>query len=93
MEHLTLTHASSRSANPPNASSPAALSPPPLAMMNAVFGVTDQGIEGAYAEKLAIKAAIIAKKPDRLGHTEAAAMALTSPAPRSERQPRKPAPA
>ena len=45
---------------------------------DAVFGVTDQGIEGAYAEKLAIKAAIIAKKPDRLGHAEAAAMGLTS---------------
>ena len=28
-----------------------------------VFGVCDQGIEGAYAEKIAIKAAIIAKKP------------------------------
>src|SRR5271155_1965449 len=42
-----------------------------------VFGVCDQGIEGAYAEKIAIKAAIIAKKPDRLGHAEAAAMALT----------------
>ncbi len=35
---------------------------------DAVFGVTDQGIEGCYAEKLAIKAAIIAKKPDRIGH-------------------------
>jgi NADPH:quinone reductase-like Zn-dependent oxidoreductase len=44
----------------------------------AVFGVTDQGIEGAYAEKIAIKAAIIAKKPDRLSHAEAAAMGLTS---------------
>ncbi|MBV8118388.1 MAG: NADP-dependent oxidoreductase, partial [Alphaproteobacteria bacterium] len=43
-----------------------------------VFGVTDQGIEGCYAEKLAIKAAIIAKKPDRLGHAEAAALGLTS---------------
>jgi NADPH:quinone reductase-like Zn-dependent oxidoreductase len=43
-----------------------------------VFGVTDQGIEGCYAEKLAIKAAIIAKKPDQLGHAEAAAMGLTS---------------
>jgi NADPH:quinone reductase-like Zn-dependent oxidoreductase len=30
---------------------------------DAVFGVTDQGIEGAYAERIAIKAAIIAKKP------------------------------
>ena len=45
---------------------------------DAVFGVTDQGIEGCYAEKLAIKAAIIAKKPDRLGDAEAAAMGLTS---------------
>jgi NADPH:quinone reductase-like Zn-dependent oxidoreductase len=43
-----------------------------------VFGVCDQGIEGAYAEKIAIKAAIVAKKPARLGHAEAAAMALTS---------------
>jgi NADPH:quinone reductase-like Zn-dependent oxidoreductase len=49
-----------------------------LAVGDAVFGVTDQGIEGAYAEKLAIKAAIIAKKPDRLGHAEAAALGLTS---------------
>jgi NADPH:quinone reductase-like Zn-dependent oxidoreductase len=43
-----------------------------------VFGVTDQGIEGAYAEKIAIKAAIIAKKPYRLSHAEAAALGLTS---------------
>jgi len=49
-----------------------------LALGDAVFGVTDQGIEGAYAEKIAIKAAIIAKKPARLSHAEAAAMALTS---------------
>jgi NADPH:quinone reductase-like Zn-dependent oxidoreductase len=45
---------------------------------DAVFGVTDQGIEGAYAEKIAIKAAIVAKKPNSLGHQEAAALALTS---------------
>jgi NADPH:quinone reductase-like Zn-dependent oxidoreductase len=49
-----------------------------LAVGDAVFGVTDQGIEGAYAEKIAIKAAIVARKPDRLSHAEAAAMALTS---------------
>jgi NADPH:quinone reductase-like Zn-dependent oxidoreductase len=49
-----------------------------LVVGDAVFGVTDQGIEGAYAEKLAIKAAIVAKKPERLGHAEAAAMGLTS---------------
>lgn len=49
-----------------------------LAIGDAVFGVTDQGQEGAYAEKIAIKAAIVAKKPAGLGHAEAAAMALTS---------------
>ena len=49
-----------------------------LAIGDAVFGVCDAGIEGAYAEKIAIKAAIIARKPDRLDHAEAAAMALTS---------------
>src|SRR6202047_1370126 len=48
-----------------------------LAVGDAVFGVTEQGIEGAYAEKLAIKAAIVAKKPAGLGHAEAAALALT----------------
>jgi NADPH:quinone reductase-like Zn-dependent oxidoreductase len=42
-----------------------------------VFGVTDQGVEGCYAERLGIKAAIVARKPARLGHAEAAAMALT----------------
>src|SRR5215831_17569987 len=49
-----------------------------LAVGDAVFGVTEQGVEGAYAEKIAIKATIIARKPDRLGHAEAAAMGLTS---------------
>jgi NADPH:quinone reductase-like Zn-dependent oxidoreductase len=49
-----------------------------FAIGDAVFGVTDQGIEGCYAEKLAIKAAIIARKPEGLGHAEAAAMGLTS---------------
>ncbi|MGE5165501.1 MAG: NADP-dependent oxidoreductase [Sphingobacteriales bacterium] len=45
---------------------------------DAVFGVTDQGIEGAYAERIAINAAIIAKKPDGLSHAEAAALGLIS---------------
>ncbi len=45
---------------------------------DAVFGVTDQGIEGAYAEKIAINAAIVAKKPASLSHAEAAALALVS---------------
>ncbi len=41
-----------------------------------VFGVCDVGQEGAYAEKIAIKAAIIARKPERLSHIEAASLAL-----------------
>ena len=49
-----------------------------LKIGDAVFGVMDAGIEGCYAEKVKIAAAIIAKKPDNLGHAEAAAMALTS---------------
>jgi NADPH:quinone reductase-like Zn-dependent oxidoreductase len=42
-----------------------------------VFGVLDAGQEGAYAEKLAVKASIIAKKPAQLSHENAAALALT----------------
>jgi NADPH:quinone reductase-like Zn-dependent oxidoreductase len=49
-----------------------------LKLGDAVFGVTIPGTEGAYAEKIAIKAAIVAKKPQKLSHVEAAAMALTS---------------
>jgi NADPH:quinone reductase-like Zn-dependent oxidoreductase len=49
-----------------------------FAVGDPVFGVLDAGNEGAYAEKLAIKAAIIARKPDRLSHAEAAALALIS---------------
>src|SRR5258708_2212884 len=49
-----------------------------LAVGDAVFGVMDAGIEGCYAKKVAIKAALVAKKPPKLGHAEAAAMALTS---------------
>jgi NADPH:quinone reductase-like Zn-dependent oxidoreductase len=48
-----------------------------LKIGDAVFGVLDVGREGAYAEKLAIKAAIIAKKPDALSHIDAASLALT----------------
>ena len=48
-----------------------------LKVGDAVFGVLEPGREGAYAEKLAITAAIIAKKPDGLSHVDAAAMALT----------------
>ena len=42
-----------------------------------VFGVCDVGIEAAYAEKVAIKEAIIARKPAGLTHIETAAVALT----------------
>src|SRR5215471_11865071 len=42
-----------------------------------VFGVCDVGQEGAYAEKLAVRAAIVASKPDDLSHAECAALALT----------------
>ena len=42
-----------------------------------VFAVCETGQEGAYAEKIAIKAAIVAKKPASLSHVETAAVALT----------------
>lgn len=42
-----------------------------------VFGVCEQGQEGAYAEKLAMKASIVAKKPAAISHVNAAALALT----------------
>jgi NADPH:quinone reductase-like Zn-dependent oxidoreductase len=47
-----------------------------LAVGDPVFGVADQGDEGCYAEKIAIKAAIIARKPPALNHLEAAAIGL-----------------
>ena len=48
-----------------------------LTIGDAVFGVCDVGQEGTYAEKIAMKAAIIAIKPDSLTHNEAAALSLT----------------
>ena len=47
-----------------------------FAVGDAVFGVCDVGQEQAYAEKIAIKASIIAKKPASLSHAECAALAL-----------------
>src|ERR1700686_1366976 len=44
---------------------------------DAVFGVLEAGKEGTYAEKIAVKAAIVAKKPEGLSHINAAALALT----------------
>jgi len=43
---------------------------------DAVFGVLPAGQEGAYAEKIAVKAAVVANKPDGLSHVNAAALAL-----------------
>ncbi len=48
-----------------------------LEVTDAVFGVCEAGQEGAYAEKIAVKAAIVAKKPGGLSHVDAAALALT----------------
>jgi NADPH:quinone reductase-like Zn-dependent oxidoreductase len=42
-----------------------------------VFAVLPAGQEGAYAEKVAVKAAVVAKKPAALSHVNAAALALT----------------
>ncbi|MEI6204815.1 MAG: NADP-dependent oxidoreductase [Enhydrobacter sp.] len=42
-----------------------------------VFGVLETGRDGTYTEKLAIGAAIVAKKPASLSHVDAAAIALT----------------
>lgn len=47
-----------------------------FAVGDPVFGVTDQGVKRAYAEKIALKVAIIARKPNRLSHAEAAALGL-----------------
>ncbi len=41
-----------------------------------VFGVVEQVADGCYAEKVAIRSAIVARKPDSLSHVEAAALAL-----------------
>ena len=48
-----------------------------LKVGDAVFGVLDAGREGTYCEKIAIKAALVGKKPEALSHINAAAMALT----------------
>jgi len=48
-----------------------------LKVGDAAFGVCEAGQDGAYAEKIAAKAAIVAKKPDTVSHVNAAALALT----------------
>ena len=47
-----------------------------FAVGDPVFGVAERTAEGCYAEKLAIGAAIVARKSDLLSHVEAAAIAL-----------------
>jgi NADPH:quinone reductase-like Zn-dependent oxidoreductase len=43
---------------------------------DAVFGVCELPAEGAYAERLAIRQEIVARKPERFSHAECAAAAL-----------------
>ncbi len=47
-----------------------------LAVGDAVFGVLDVGREGTYCERIAIKAAIVARKPADLTHLQCASIAL-----------------
>jgi NADPH:quinone reductase-like Zn-dependent oxidoreductase len=47
-----------------------------FAVGDPVFAVCDVGQEGAYAEKIAIKAAIVARRPASISHVDAAALAL-----------------
>lgn len=47
-----------------------------LKIGDAVFGVCDVGQEGTYCEKIAMKAALVAKKPDSISHVDMAALAL-----------------
>jgi NADPH:quinone reductase-like Zn-dependent oxidoreductase len=44
---------------------------------DAVFGVVEQSADGCYAEKVAIRSAIVAKKLASLSHVECASLALT----------------
>src|SRR6202040_1126249 len=48
-----------------------------LKVGDAVFGVLGAGKEGTYCEKVAIPAALVAKKPEGLSHIKPAALALT----------------
>ena len=48
-----------------------------LKVGDAVFGVLEGGRDGTYCEKIAVGAAIVARKPAAMPHTEAAALALT----------------
>ena len=45
---------------------------------DAVFGVCEVPREGAYAERIAIREAIVARKPERLTHVQCAAIGLAA---------------
>lgn len=47
-----------------------------FALGDAVFGVCQVGQEGTYAEKIAMDAALVARKPDGVSHVDAAALSL-----------------
>jgi len=47
-----------------------------FAIGDPVFGVCDMGQEGTYAEKIVMKAALIAKKPDSLSHEDLASIGV-----------------
>ena len=47
-----------------------------FAIGDAVVGVCDVGQEAAYAEKIAIRSAIVARKPESLTHAECSAVSL-----------------
>jgi len=47
-----------------------------LALGDAVFGVLPVGQEGTYCEKVATKAAVLAKKPDHISHIDIDALSL-----------------
>lgn len=47
-----------------------------LAVGDAVFGVLPVGQEGTYCEKVATKAAVLAKKPDNVSHVDIDALSL-----------------
>lgn len=47
-----------------------------FAIGDEVFGVCDVGQEGTYCEKIAMKAALCARKPESMSHIDAAALAL-----------------
>ena len=48
-----------------------------LAVGDPVFGVSETRDNGAYAERIAINAAIVARKPESITHIEMASIALT----------------